>query len=237
MSEVFNIYCDESCHLEHDGQPVMVLGAVWCPLEKTREIADRMRQIRQSHNLDPALELKWGKVSPAQLAFYANVLDYFLNEPDLHFRALVVPDKSKLRHEDFQQDHDTWYYKMYYEMLKVIIEPDNRYRIYLDLKDTHGGRKVAILLSVLRNRIRDAEGRIVERVQQVRSHEVQQVQMADFLTGLICYANRCLDTSPAKVQLVQHMRKRLGRMLTGTTAPSEQKVNLFRWKPQGDEDA
>ncbi len=32
MSQVFNIYCDESCHLEHDREKVMVLGAVWCPL-------------------------------------------------------------------------------------------------------------------------------------------------------------------------------------------------------------
>ena len=34
MTQVFNIYCDESRHLEHDRQKVMVLGDVWCPLEK-----------------------------------------------------------------------------------------------------------------------------------------------------------------------------------------------------------
>lgn len=39
MSETFNLYCDESCHLENDHQKVMVLGAVWCPLEKAGEIA------------------------------------------------------------------------------------------------------------------------------------------------------------------------------------------------------
>jgi len=39
MSEVFNIYCDESCHLQHDGQKAMVLGAIWCPLDKAREIS------------------------------------------------------------------------------------------------------------------------------------------------------------------------------------------------------
>jgi hypothetical protein len=38
MSQVFNIYCDESCHLEHDQQKAMVLGAVWCPLEKIKKI-------------------------------------------------------------------------------------------------------------------------------------------------------------------------------------------------------
>jgi len=31
MSQVFNVYCDESCHLENDKQKVMVLGAVWSP--------------------------------------------------------------------------------------------------------------------------------------------------------------------------------------------------------------
>lgn len=42
MSATYNIYCDESCHLENDHQKVMVLGAVWCPLEKRREIAVRL---------------------------------------------------------------------------------------------------------------------------------------------------------------------------------------------------
>ncbi len=36
MSDIFNVYCDESCHLENDQQNVMVLGAVWCQLEKTQ---------------------------------------------------------------------------------------------------------------------------------------------------------------------------------------------------------
>jgi len=31
MTNIYNIYCDESCHLENDGEKVMVLGAIWCP--------------------------------------------------------------------------------------------------------------------------------------------------------------------------------------------------------------
>ena len=46
MSESFNIYCDESCHLPNDGQPLMVLGAVWCPVDKSREISVRLREIK-----------------------------------------------------------------------------------------------------------------------------------------------------------------------------------------------
>ena len=31
----FNVYCDESCHLEHSSSNAMALGAIWCPKQKT----------------------------------------------------------------------------------------------------------------------------------------------------------------------------------------------------------
>ena len=142
MSEIFNIYCDESCHLENDRQKAMVLGAVWCPLDKTREIAVRLREIKKKHGMPAPFEVKWTKVSPAKKDLYLDLIDYFFDDDDLHFRALIVPDKAKLRHDAFPgQDHDTWYYKMYFDMLKVILRPDARYRIYLDIKDTRGAKK------------------------------------------------------------------------------------------------
>ena len=49
MSEPINIYCDESCHLENDQQPLMVLGAVWCPADRTAEIAKRLRELKSKH--------------------------------------------------------------------------------------------------------------------------------------------------------------------------------------------
>jgi len=66
MTQVFNVYCDESCHLEHDRQSVMVLGAIWSPLEKTREIARSIRDIKERHGLRHAFEIKWTKVSPRE---------------------------------------------------------------------------------------------------------------------------------------------------------------------------
>ena len=70
MSAIFNIYCDESCHLQNDHQLVMVLGAVWCPLEKTKEIAVRIREIKKRHGFASNFEIKWSKVSPAKRLFY-----------------------------------------------------------------------------------------------------------------------------------------------------------------------
>lgn len=229
MSQTFNIYCDESCHMENDHQKVMVLGAVWCPIEKVREISIRIREIKRDHSLKPDFEIKWTKVSPAKLEFYLNLVDYFFDDDDLHFRALIVPDKSKLRHEVFRQSHDEWYYKMYFEMLKVIFNPESKYRIYLDIKDTHGAAKVTKLHDVLCNNMYDFSREIIERVQTVRSHEVEIMQIADLMIGAISYVNRGLTDSSAKLALVERVRKRSGYELTRTTLLRENKVNLFRW--------
>lgn len=92
MTTEYNVYCDESCHLENDRQKAMVLGAVWCPKDKRWEIAERIREIKQKHGLERDFEIKWTKVSPSKLAFYQDIVDYFFDDDDLHFRGLVVPD-------------------------------------------------------------------------------------------------------------------------------------------------
>lgn len=237
MSEIFNIYCDESCHLEHDGQSAMVLGALWCPLDKTREIAVRIREIKRRHAVAPAFEVKWTKVSPGKKQLYLDLLDYFFDDDDLHFRGLVVPDKTKLNHAAFPgQDHDAWYYKMYFDMLKVILSPKGRYRIYLDIKDTRGAEKVKKLHDVLCNNLYDFSREIVERVQLVHSHEIEQLQLADLLIGAVSYMNRGLHSNAGKQALVDRMRQRSGYSLTKTTLLREDKVNLFRWQAQEDQE-
>lgn len=230
MSTIFNIYCDESCHLENDHQQIMVLGAVWCPLDKVHEIAVRLREIKQRHGLMPDFEIKWTKVSPSKKQFYLDLIDYFFDDDDIHFRCLIVPDKSQLQHENYSQTHDDWYYKMYFNMLKVILNPKAHYRIYIDIKDTRGGEKVAKLHNVLCNSIFDFSQQIIERVQIVRSHEVELLQLADILIGTVSYVNRGLSTNSAKQALVERMRKRSGYNLTKTTLYLENKVNLFRWQ-------
>lgn len=230
MAEIYNIYCDESCHLENDRQQVMVLGAVWCPLEKTRETLKRIRKIKQKHNIKPKFEIKWSKVSPAKTEFYLDIVDNFFDNDDLHFRALIVPDKSKLRHENFGQTHDEWYYKMYFEMLKVILNPEAHYRIYLDIKDTRSATKVAKLHEVLCYNLYDFSRDIIEWVQVVRSEELEVLQLTDLLVGAVSYANRNLSTNAAKMALVEKMRERSGYKLTLTTLLRENKVNLFCWQ-------
>lgn len=230
MARILNVYCDESCHLETDRSDVMVLGAVWCPMDAARQIARDIRGLKSRHGLTPALEVKWNKVSPAKASFYLALVDYFLESDSLSFRAVVIPDKSKLRHTTFGQAHDDWYYKMYFNLLKVILEPEAAYRVYLDIKDTHSARKARHLREVLCNSIYDFDRNIVHTIQPVHSHEVEQIQLADLLTGAVCYANRGLRSSSAKTAIVQHLRERTGYTLTRSTLLKEMKLNVFIWK-------
>lgn len=227
--KIFNIYCDESCHLENDHQQVMVLGAIWCSEDHSRSIAKRIKGIKTKHNLSPTFEIKWTKVSPGKIDFYMDLLSYFFEEDALNFRALIIPNKTKLCHSAFQQDHDTWYYKMYFELLKVLLYPHDRYRIYLDIKDSKSGEKVTKLHEVLSNNNYDFQRQIIERIQNVHSHEIEQVQIADLLIGCVLAANRDSEVSNAKKALVEKMREFSGYCLTRTTLIREKKVNLFRW--------
>ncbi|MFH1240953.1 MAG: DUF3800 domain-containing protein [Pseudomonadota bacterium] len=151
MDRLINIYCDESCHLENDHIPVMVLGGVWCPAARTAEIHQGLRAIKEEHGLPKDFEAKWSKVSPAKSEFYLAIIDHFFLNPNLHFRGVVIPDKTKLEHEAFGQSHDEFYYKMWFVLLKQILDPNCRYRIYLDIKDSRGQEKVNKLHEVLCN--------------------------------------------------------------------------------------
>ena len=229
MAESFNIYLDESCHLKNDGIDVMTLGAVWCPQEKTRDIALRVRDIKQQHGVAVDLEIKWTKVSPAKLAFYLAVIDYFLDDDDLHFRGVVIPDKKQLDHDRFGQSHDEWYYKMCFTLLEPIVDPTQHYSIYLDIKDTRSEDKRSKLEKVLRNAKYDGSGNIVRRVQQMRSHESELMQLADLLIGAVTYANRGLTTGPAKLALTHRIQQRTDLSLTRSTWLREPKFNLLCW--------
>lgn len=231
MADHFSVYCDESCHLEKDGSPVMVIGAVWCPTDRVPSIHLRLKEIRDRHS-GGAIELKWSKVSPSKLQLYLDVLDYFFDDDDLSFRA-VVANKAGLRHEEFDQSHDDWYYKMHFLALRTIVSPDAKFRIFLDYKDTHMGQKAAKLRQVICNANYDFSRSILETIQPARSVEVGLLQLCDLLTGAVCYSNRGLDGSQAKLGVIDRFRKRSGLSLVRSSLPSAKKVNVFRWEPQG----
>lgn len=233
MSATFNVYCDESCHLEHDRQKAMVLGALWCPEDKREESARRLREIKLRHGLGKDFELKWTKVGSRKSRFYLDCVDYFFDDDDLHFRGLVVPDKENLDHAQFGQSHDDWYYKMMFVLLKAVFDPQARYRVYIDIKDTLGQRKVDKLHDVLCNNAYDFSRRMLERVQRVNSREVEHLQLADLLIGALSYLHRGLTDSAAKQAVINRIRERSRYSLKQNTLLREDKFNLLIWNGGG----
>jgi hypothetical protein len=208
----------------------MLLGALWLPLERSAEVAAELRAIKSRHGIKDWVEVKWQRVAPSQLALYLDLVDYFFDTPDLHFRGVIVPDKRILDHERFGQDHDTWYYKMYYVMLKPVVERGAAFRVYLDIKDTRSGAKVEHLRSVLCKSLHDPEA--VQRLQTVRSHEVVALQLADLLIGAVGYRNRADGTSSAKWEVVRRIEERSGVDLTSKTLRGRDKFDLLVWGGQ-----
>lgn len=176
--------------------------------------------------------MKWNKVSPAKLAFYLDVIDYFFDDDDLGFRA-VIAQKSGLDHTRFDQTHDDWYYKMMFLLIRNVLPASGRAYIYLDKKDTRSARKVQKLQKVIANSRYDFDRRIVQRIQIVESHHVGLLQLSDLLLGCVNYANRAPSASDAKTHILHRIQERSGLQLTRTTLLTETKFNIFRWSPQG----
>ncbi|MBE3050015.1 DUF3800 domain-containing protein, partial [Candidatus Bathyarchaeota archaeon] len=92
--------------------------------------------------------------------------------------------------------------------------------------------KVQKLHEVLSNNIYDFEREIIESIQMVRSHEVEILQLADLLAGALAYFHRHLETSQAKLALIDLIKIRSGYSLKQTTLARESKFNLLVWTPQ-----
>lgn len=223
------IYCDESCHLEHDESTVMGLASVWAHRSSVRRLSAQLRDIKRRHNANG--ELKWTKVSASRIDFYQEIVDWFFENDAVHFRALIVPDKSVLDHHTFNSgSHDAFYYKMFFSLLNKIISPVEQNEIYIDIKDTRSKLKVQKLRDVLCNDRYDFTGETISRIQHVRSHELELMQLADLFLGAVVYTQRGINTNPAKLAICKRIEARLERSILNSTPLGNQKFNIFVWR-------
>lgn len=226
----FNIYCDESCHLEHDNQKYMVLGGIICERSVRNKIKRDILEIKTRNNIRKNAEIKWNKVSPSKLNYYKEIVDYFFDNDDLRFRALII-DKTQLRHNAFNQTHDDWYYKMYYQLLLNLVEPKQENYIYLDIKDTKSAKKVEGLKKYLNFKLMDYEFEVIKNIQSINSQESTILQLADLMIGAVGYKNRKVydeeNASIAKRELMMYIIEKSGYSLNKSTFLSEKKFNLF----------
>ncbi len=225
------LFCDESCHLEHDKSNVMVLGTICCPENLVEKINREIKRLRFEHNYKT--ELKWTKLIKKQIPFYKALIDLFMQYDLLRFKATVVLNKALLNHDQFNQgSHNNFYYKMFYYALRDFLVEGGRYKIYLDYMDTHGRDKAKKLIEVLNNTY---HGAISADAYIIRSHESQIIQLCDLFIGALAYVNRedLEGTSEVKREIIQYLEQKLCRVLNIGTPPWEEKFNIFQFSPRG----
>lgn len=231
----YNVYCDESCHLEHDNSNVMVLGAICCPKNSRLNIFKDIRKIKKDFGLSNSFEIKWTKVGDKKADFYIELIKYFIENNELSFRGLIVPNKKIIDNEQYCQSWDTFYYKMYYYLLRNLITFEKSYNIYIDIKDTNGSKKREKLLDILntiKNEYLYSENSPVKNLQAVQSKEVELIQLTDLIIGALCYENRGLskekDSNAGKLKIIEYLENTIGIPLTISTPPNESKFNIFK---------
>lgn len=229
----YNIYCDESCHLQTNDSRYMFIGAVYCPKNKVKKINEYIKHLKENYCLSSRIELKWNKVGKKTEKLYLDIINYFFNQDYLKFRVIVI-DKTILDHDRFQQTENEFYHKAYYEMLKYIITPENSYNIYPDIKDTHSYYYHQIMLNFLRIKIDDTNSKTIKKVQPIRSYESPILQINDILIGALSYFYRNLNTNQTKLKIIEEIQKLYEYPLNQTSAYSNTKFNIFVWEPKDD---
>lgn len=222
MNKTFNIYCDESTHLIHDGHPYMLLGYISIAYPQIRIAKNEIKTIKERHNY--ADELKWTNVHDATYKVYAELIDWFFMN-DLEFRVVIV-DKSQINESRKDYTFNDFYFRMYFQLLHTKVDFQNTYNVYMDIKDTCSSDKLKKLKKIM------SLNSSIGRIQFIRSHESVFIQLADVLMGAINYNLRIEkgDVSGrviAKRKIIERIKKHSNISLNSTTPLSRKKFNLF----------
>jgi len=216
MSKTFNLYCDESCHIEHDHKPYMFLGFVGCAYNQVKRHTERIKELKDKHKFNA--EIKWTNVSKSKLRFYEELTDYFF-DTDLKFRTVGV-DKSKINYEAHGKTYDEFYYTIYYFLLNKV-DPAYNYNVYLDIKDSLSANKVNKLEVILNKKLG-----VFRNIQNIRSHESILMQLTDFIMGAISYQHNNIEKkNAAKVKIINRIKQHSGENLL--ISNYSKKLNLF----------
>lgn len=226
----YNVYCDETCHLEHDYSPIMALGGIWCEKKEIKQITEDIYAIKEKHGYSKYMEMKWTKICNSNKDFYKDIVEYFFANKKLRFRGYLA-DKTSLNHRNFNQTHDEWYYKIYFRMLEYIFIKNNKYNVYIDIKDHHSYTKCQKLHKISCKKIKDYSCKTIKKIQPIRSYESQLIQITDILIGAICHYNRfgTKSMSEAKKEIIALIEKRSDSNLLTNSYLSNRKFNLFFW--------
>lgn len=217
MSKTFNIYCDESTHLQNDGHPFMLVSYVSSAYNQLQLHKKHIKMIKHEHHFKG--EIKWTNVSAAKYHFYADLIDYFFSN-DLQFRAVIV-DKGKINEDRKDFTYDDFYFRMYYQLLHHKMDMQYNYNVYFDVKDSVSNDRLSKLKQMLRYNAS------IRNFQFIKSYESSFMQLADLLMGAINYKLRGLNKVIAKNKIIDKIETHCKKEITQSTPKHEDKFNLF----------
>lgn len=230
MKQKFNIYCDESS-VENPNLKYMVIGSLIIPRYLKNEIAQKIKAIYLKNKISK--EIKWNRVDKKYFPFYKDLLELFITTDDLHFRCVVV-DKSKIKYELHNFDKELAFFKFYYFLLRGKLENDGDYYIFLDKKPTRDRNRTRSLKSFLDSyTLFKHPASKIKHFQSYDSAENLFIQIADFLTGLFAYTYNYGSKNSVKGEISKLAIKHLNINLTTGSKLSEEKLNIFLWRPNG----
>ena len=222
IHKTFNIYCDESTHLEHDGHPYMLYSYISIASNQIKICREQIKTIKAKYGYNS--ELKWTNIHDKTYEMYKELVEYFFMT-DMKFRAVIV-DKSQIDETRPEYTFNDFYYRMYFQLLHHDINLENNYNVYFDIKDTCSQKKLRKLKDILK------WNASIKNFQFIRSHESVFMQLADVLMGAINYNLRIERKEIegkvlAKRKIVEHVNNHTNISLKQTSPLSAKKFNLF----------
>ena len=238
MSTTYNIYIDESCHLEQDKSEVMCIGYTKINQEDYHVLKAVLKAIKLKHK-NP-MEIKWNKLSMSRWPLYKELIDFFFRS-NIEFRCVLVKNKKNLSPIRFnREDKNSFYYKTLIFLLNNKFSTGvDEYRVYLDVKDTRGKTRLELLEEEISEKHKGNSP--FKYFQHLHSNENEFLQLTDLFIGAVCYKSRQEylkeGASPIKQKVVDYLEDCSGYVLDDGTEPWETKffIDDFQVKPLKDE--
>lgn len=228
----FTLFCDESCHLQYDNSEVMCIGGIVVPDEHMQEYKQKIKDIKRKHGI--LHEIKWNTVSKTHVEMYRELID-FLFSSEMSFRCILIKHKSNISaHTLDRTEYDGFYFSIIEKLIRFTVRHNgdarSDFRVYLDLKDTRGSKKLRAVSEHLCESLGDSD--TVSLLQNIRSHESVFIQLADIIIGAIAYRARGLEGSAAKMNIAEHIEKLSGYRLNEGTEPGDSQFSIYDFQPK-----
>lgn len=224
----YNIYCDESG--VENTPTCFVIGAIFIPRDQKKKISSEIESIKKRYKF--SREIKWNKITSLFLRFYKDLIDCFISNSDIEFKCIVV-NKADIDYRFHNGDKELMFYKFYYQLLRRKFKNDIQYYIFTDEKSRSLKPRFKELNSYLTKFSKENNINVnIKHMQEYKSKDILLLQLTDFFTGIVFFANNYKSQNSAKSGISKYLFEKLGQEPDQGTNMLFEKFNIFKWAPR-----